>query len=135
MEIRSPRVRGGIPLVRIRNPHGNHREWRGEWSDGDRNWQAIPSHMRQELGLTYGDDGEFYMSFRDFLRYFGELELCHLSPDAVEVSDDMKKFEVFHFYGSWRRGSTAGGCGNNGLSEFTDFVIGLNSRTLKNYCI
>ncbi len=34
----------------------------------DRHWQSIPSHMRQELGLTYEDDGEFYMSFRDFLR-------------------------------------------------------------------
>ena len=34
VEIRSPRVRGGIPLIRLRNPHGNSREWRGEWSDG-----------------------------------------------------------------------------------------------------
>ena len=34
VEIRSARVRGGIPLVRLRNPHGNHREWRGDWSDG-----------------------------------------------------------------------------------------------------
>ncbi len=24
----------GIPLVRIRNPHGDHKEWRGAWSDG-----------------------------------------------------------------------------------------------------
>lgn len=23
-----------IPLVRLRNPHGNHNEWKGEWSDG-----------------------------------------------------------------------------------------------------
>ena len=22
-----------IPLVRIRNPHGNHNEWKGPWSD------------------------------------------------------------------------------------------------------
>ena len=33
VEIRSPRVRGGIPLVRLRNPHGNSKEWRGDWSD------------------------------------------------------------------------------------------------------
>ena len=24
---------GTIPLIRIRNPHGNSREWRGAWSD------------------------------------------------------------------------------------------------------
>ncbi len=23
-----------IPLVRVRNPHGDHKEWRGAWSDG-----------------------------------------------------------------------------------------------------
>ena len=33
VEIRSPKVRGGIPLVRLRNPHGNSKEWRGDWSD------------------------------------------------------------------------------------------------------
>ena len=34
----------------------------------DRNWQLIPSQYRNQLGLTFEDDGEFYMSFRDFLK-------------------------------------------------------------------
>ena len=54
------------------------------------------------------------MSFRDFLTYFGELEICHLTPDSVNNEDNSKKFEVFHFYGAWNFGSTAGGCGNQG---------------------
>ena len=54
------------------------------------------------------------MSFRDFLTYFGELEICHLTPDSVNNEDNSKKFEVFHFYGAWSFGSTAGGCGNDG---------------------
>lgn len=33
VEIRSSNVRAGIPLVRLRNPHGNSKEWRGDWSD------------------------------------------------------------------------------------------------------
>ena len=33
VEVRSAKVRGGIPLVRLRNPHGNSKEWRGDWSD------------------------------------------------------------------------------------------------------
>ncbi len=33
VELRSPKVRSGIPLVRIRNPHGNSKEWKGDWSD------------------------------------------------------------------------------------------------------
>ena len=24
---------GTIPLIRLRNPHGNAREWKGAWSD------------------------------------------------------------------------------------------------------
>ena len=33
VEIRGGQGRGTIPLIRIRNPHGNSREWRGAWSD------------------------------------------------------------------------------------------------------
>ena len=91
VEIRSHKVRGGIPLIRLRNPHGNSKEWRGDWSDSDRNWGMIPEHKRRELGLTFDDDGEFYMSFRDFLTYFGELEICHLTPDSLE-DDDSRYF-------------------------------------------
>ena len=57
------------------------------------------------------------MSFRDFLRYFGELEMCHLTPESAEGSDNRKKFEVFNFFGNWRAGSTAGGCGNDGYRK------------------
>ena len=105
-------------MFTFRNPHGNSKEWRGDWSDGDRNWKMIPNHRRTELGLTFEDDGEFYMSFRDFLLYFGELEICHLTPDSYEDNDSRKKFEVFHFYGEWNFGSTAGGCGNDGNRKF-----------------
>ena len=67
------------------------------------------------------------MSFRDFLKYFGELEICHLSPDSVDTGDNQKKFEVFHFYGSWRAGSTSGGCGNAGNGKYMSLeYINLN---------
>ena len=52
------------------------------------------------------------MSFRDFLKYFGELEICHLAPESVDLDDADKKFEVFTWHGEWRRGVSAGGCGN-----------------------
>ena len=78
----------------------------------------IPNHLRNELGLTFEDDGEFYMSFRDFLKYFGELEICHLSPDSVDVGDNRKKFEVFQFNGDWRAGLSSGGCGNAGNGTY-----------------
>ncbi len=89
----------------------------------------IPKDKRRELGLTFEDDGEFYMSFRDFMKYFRELEICHLSPDSIDQKDSHKRFEVFHFYGSWQNGSTAGGCGNDGNRAFAmnpQFFINLN---------
>ena len=78
----------------------------------DRFWRQIPQYRRDELGLTFEDDGEFYMSFRDFLKYYGELEICHLAPESVDMEDADKKFEVFMWHGEWRRGVSAGGCGN-----------------------
>jgi len=112
VEIRSGNM--GIQLVRLRNPHGNHNEWKGAWSDNDRYWNTIPESKKSELGLTKDDDGEFYMSFRDFLLYFGELEICHLTPESVSIEDANKQFEVFSWHSEWRRGVTAGGCGNDG---------------------
>lgn len=129
VEIRSAKVPRGIPLVRLRNPHGNNREWKGEWSDGDRNWRSIPAGYQRQLGLTFEDDGEFYMSFRDFTTYFGEVEICHLTPDSIDDHNRHTKFEVFHFYGEWKSGSTAGGCGNGGKAAFASnpqFFINLN---------
>jgi calpain len=33
MDIRTPRMSGQIPMIRIRNPWGNEAEWKGAWSD------------------------------------------------------------------------------------------------------
>ena len=51
------------------------------------------------------------------MKYFGELEICHLSPDTLDATDNKKTFEVFNFYGSWIPGVSSGGCGNDGHSK------------------
>ena len=33
VEVETPTVSGKIPLVRVRNPWGDHHEWKGAWSD------------------------------------------------------------------------------------------------------
>ena len=81
------------------------------------NWKAISSDDQKKLQLTKDSDGEFYMSFnRDFLRYFGELELVHLTPGRMAEEDSSKKWDVFPFRGMWK-GETAGGCGNDAISK------------------
>lgn len=78
-------------------------------------WRFIPDHEKEELGLTFDKDGEFWMSFTDFKRYFTNLEICNLNPDSLtedEVSQGKKKWNMNVFEGEWVRGVTAGGCRN-----------------------
>ncbi|XP_043472787.1 calpain-A-like isoform X2 [Leptopilina heterotoma] len=106
---------GTVPLVRIRNPWGNEAEWNGPWSDGSPEWRFIPDHEKEELGLTFDVDGEFWMSFQDFKTYFTNLEICNLNADSLTEDDynqGKKKWETNLFDGEWVRGVTAGGCRN-----------------------
>jgi hypothetical protein len=81
------------------------------------NWKVISSDVQNKLSLTKDSDGEFYMSFnRDFLRYFGELELVHLTPGSMYEDKSSEKYDVFPFRGKWA-GETAGGCGNDFISK------------------
>lgn len=115
-EINTPRVSGKIPLIRIRNPWGNEAEWCGPWSDKSQEWQFIPPEEKEEIGLTFEHDGEFWMSFKDFLTNFTMMEMTNLNPDSIEDEDMIgsvqHKWEMSVFEGGWIRGSTAGGCRN-----------------------
>ncbi|XP_069744244.1 calpain-2 catalytic subunit-like [Narcine bancroftii] len=102
--------RGGIvQLVRIRNPWGEV-EWTGAWSDRSVQWNGISAQDRSRLQQRT-EDGEFWMSFPDFLHHYSRLEICNLTPDTL-TSGQVLKWNYTLFTESWRRGSTAGGCRN-----------------------
>lgn len=56
----------GFRLLRLRNPWGRY-SWKGDWSDGSSLWS---SELREKLMPKGADDGVFWISFDDMLKYF-----------------------------------------------------------------
>ena len=125
-KIETPRVSGEIPLVRVRNPWGNDTEWNGAWSDGSAEWGYVPDEEKEALGINFDNDGEFWMSFKDWRRCFDQGGITNLSPDALD-EDNPFKWEVTSYSGAWVPGASAGGC-RNYIETFADnpqFLISL----------
>ncbi|ELW68161.1 Calpain-9 [Tupaia chinensis] len=99
-----------VELIRVRNPWGQV-EWNGSWSDSSPEWQSVGPAEQTRLNHTALDDGEFWMAFKDFKAQFDKVEICNLTPDALD-DGALHKWEVTIHQGSWVRGSTAGACRN-----------------------
>ncbi|CAH8490324.1 unnamed protein product [Schistosoma turkestanicum] len=112
LDISIPNKTGKIPLVRVRNPWGDESEWKGPWSDKSREWSLISPEQRQQLGLTFDDDGEFWMSYQDFVSNFEKLEICHLGPQSMGEMGGSRVWEMCIEEGCWLRRQSAGGCRN-----------------------
>ncbi|CEF68274.1 Calpain-2 catalytic subunit [Strongyloides ratti] len=110
---------GQTCILRIRNPWGNESEWNGAWSDGSSEWDYVGESQRREMGLKFETDGEFWMSFDDFMRNFEKMEICNLGPDVMDeiasmtgVQTSTPKWSPIVHEGQWIANETAGGCRN-----------------------
>uniref|UniRef100_A0A7N6BBB5 Calpain-3 n=1 Tax=Anabas testudineus TaxID=64144 RepID=A0A7N6BBB5_ANATE len=99
-----------VRLVRLRNPWGQV-EWNGPWSDNSKEWTTLSRTEKDKLQHQSAEDGEFWMSFEDFKKNYTKIEICNLTPDALE-DDKIHKWTVSVNEGRWVRGCSAGGCRN-----------------------
>lgn len=104
-----------VRLLRLRNPWGR-KEWTGPWSDVSDEIRNLPMELKKKLNIVIEEDGEFWISYDDFLANFDEVQLCHLQPDtvALELANKFHKrnWSVTVYHDAWIKGVTAGGCGN-----------------------
>ena len=47
----------------------------------DVNWDWVDEETKEKIQQESKDDGEFWMSFKDFYRQFGEVTICLSGPD------------------------------------------------------
>ncbi|UYV65909.1 capn5 [Cordylochernes scorpioides] len=99
-----------IPMVRLRNPWGD-KEWCGRFSDTSKEWEQVSQTEKDKLGLTFDEDGEFWMLFEDFCIFFTDLSICRLVNTSV-MSFSKTWCEAI-FPGEWSQVTNrAGGCIN-----------------------
>ncbi|XP_041707180.1 calpain-5 [Coregonus clupeaformis] len=135
-----------IPLIRMRNPWGKT-EWNGAWSDSSEEWKKVGSMERNKLGITVEDDGEFWMAFRDWCKYFTDADVCHLINTSLLTID--KTWNEVMIFGSWTKNAEplhnrCGGCMNHKQTflqnpqylfevtkEVNEVLISLQQRDMK----
>lgn len=114
----------GNCLIRIRNPWGNEKEWTGAWSDESGEWDQVSEEAKAEVGFAVGHDGEFWMSFDDFMAEWHNVQLCHLSVNSfsaeiLETDDDSDlKWKCVTHHSAWETGVSSGGCGQSSQQKF-----------------
>ena len=83
---------GSVKLLQLRNPWGQF-EWKGDWSDSSPLWT---SKLKTQCEWTSADDGTFFMSFNDYLRFYGNTSICKVHDDYKNCS-----FTVSHPEGEY----------------------------------
>lgn len=101
-------------LLKLRNPQGDADIWNGEWNPKSRIWNTISNSVKDKHNLKINSNGEFYISLKDFVDNFQELDIAHINLDAFASYSNTFAISSTHwsqrqFYGGWRANHNAGG--------------------------
>lgn len=81
-----------VSLVKIRNPHGEGGEWKGDWSDNSSKWTPA---LRKKLGSVIENDGIFFMTIDDWEYTFETFSIAYLEDDYSNEVEMVKSQEAF----------------------------------------
>ena len=70
-------------IIEIRNPWGKF-EWKGDWSDDSDKWTE--DVIKQVETFKKADDGTFWMSVNDFVKFYEGVGICKLHEDYFYTS-------------------------------------------------
>ncbi|KAK4946211.1 hypothetical protein LTR10_014723 [Elasticomyces elasticus] len=80
----------GQRLVKIRNSWGR-KEWTGAWSDGSKEWDA---DWLKRLEHQFGDDGFFFMTYKDMLSKFKYIDRTRIFGPDWQVAQQWMSVQV-----------------------------------------
>ncbi|KAF9449386.1 cysteine proteinase [Macrolepiota fuliginosa MF-IS2] len=75
----------GKRFIVLRNPWGKI-EWTGRWSDGSKEWTKEWIGVLDELGHSFGEDGQFVMEYDDWLECFTDIDRTLLFDSSWRMS-------------------------------------------------
>ncbi|XP_050079765.1 calpain-8-like [Anopheles maculipalpis] len=120
-----------VRLICVRNPWGE-REWSGAWGDHSLEWILVTDEKMAKLNIAQ-EDGEFWMKFEDFVKYFDDLSLCYQCP--CDMSEELKRchpWEMVTQLGEWKRNRTAGGSDPKSFWRNPQFILKLEGKWRQN---
>lgn len=133
-----------VQLIKIRNPVGPATEYIGAWSTDSVEWSELNDSEAERVRGKLGD-GEFWMSYGDFVQTFTHLGVVHLDSDTSRDEPTLHNKNTWQmrlYQGNWLKGVSAGGCRNNPdtfhinpqlqllLSELEEVVVSLNQHSI-----
>jgi len=80
----------GEKVIRLRNPWGSG-EFNGEWSDYSSKWTE---DLKKKYNYYEKDDGDFFIGFKDFLRYFRKMGIAKLHPSWSSTKIRIRKSQA-----------------------------------------
>lgn len=134
-----------VQLVKLRNPMGPGGEYVGAWARDSMDWDEVPPQEKERLAVRHMGDGEFWISYSDFVKTFTHLEVVHLDSDTSRDEPSLhhkNTWQMRLYQGAWQRGVSAGGCRNNPdtfhinpqlhliLSEMEEVIVSLNQHSI-----